>query len=130
MCNEKQDKKIDTGYDYRFLDFRLDQLQEQITKGLTKLEQESQANNKEVIQILQTMQEGQNEQNKQLVELRQRQSNTEIQLKRLDAMREKIAEHSTDILNMERRLGIYQTVLIGVTISVVASAIILLVQLI
>ena len=125
MCNEKRKE-----YDYRFLDYRLDQLAQQINKGLTKLEQETTANNKEVVQILQTMQEGQNEQNKQLVQLQQRQNNIESQIERIDELKEEVTTNKTQITNIERRLEIYQAVLIGVTISVVASIIILVIQLI
>lgn len=127
MCNEQNDHEK---YDYRFLAYRLDQLEQHINKGLTRLEQETTANNKEVIQLLQTMQEGQNEQNKQLVELQQRQVYFETRLKKIDAINTEVTKNKTQIQNIERRLSIYQAVLIGITISVIASTIMLVIQMI
>ena len=62
--SDEQETTIDE--DYRFIDYRLNQLETNLRKGQEKLEREQQNNYKEIMHLLQVMQEGNNEQNKQL----------------------------------------------------------------
>lgn len=98
--------------DYRFILYRIDQL-----------ETGEKENFKQIMQMLQVMQEGQTEQSNKIIELSQRQYALEEKTKRIDILKEELATNKTEIINIDRRLGLYQTVLIGVTISVVASII-------
>ena len=69
MCNEH--KHTEDTQEYRFIDYRLDQLELNLRKGQEKLEQDQQRNYKELIQMLQVMQEANNEQNKQINSLKE-----------------------------------------------------------
>lgn len=109
MCNEtrKQEQEI---RDYRFVIYRIDQL-----------ENEEKENFKEIMKTLRILQEGLNTQNNKIIELQQRQYAIEEKSKRVDAMRETLTKHEERIGDHDRRLGIYQAVLIGVTIAVVGA---------
>jgi uncharacterized protein (DUF3084 family) len=128
MCNEKTKEK-DNPYDYRFIDYRLTQLENNLRKGQEKLEQDQKSNYQELIKILQTMQESSNNLSQKIIELKERQYALEEKSKRVDQMKETIATHEEKISDHDRRLGIYQTVLIGVTITVVAAVVIFILKL-
>jgi uncharacterized protein (DUF3084 family) len=127
MCNEKTKEK-DNNYDYRFIDYRLTQLENNLRKGQEKLEQDQKSNYQELIKILQTMQESSNNLSQKIIELKERQYALEEKSKRVDQMKETIATHEEKISDHDRRLGIYQTVLIGVTITVVAAVVIFILK--
>ena len=120
MNNETED----TTYDYRFLDYRLDQLELNLRKGQEKLEKEYKESNKTILETLTAMQEGQNEQNRTIVELIQRQKNVEEKMKCIDKLRDVATENTTRVKELERRIDIYKQVLIGVGISAVSALII------
>jgi uncharacterized protein (DUF3084 family) len=128
MCNEKTKEK-DNNYDYRFIDYRLTQLENNLRKGQEKLEQDQKSNYQELIRMLQTMQESSNNLSQKIIELKERQYALEEKSKRVDQMKETIATHEERISDHDRRLGIYQTVLIGVTITVVAAVVIFILKL-
>lgn len=121
MCNEKMNKE--QLKDYRFIDYRLDQLELRITKGLEKLETEQAENNKEILRTLQLMQEGQNEQNKTLIELSTRQENMEQKVQCIDRLREIATKNTTEIREVERRLEIYKQLLLVVGTGVAVALI-------
>jgi uncharacterized protein (DUF3084 family) len=127
MCNEKTKEK-DNHYDYRFIDYRLTQLENNLRKGQEKLEQDQKTNYQELIKMLQTMQESSNNLSQKIIELKERQYALEEKSKRVDQMKETIATHEEKISDHDRRLGIYQTVLIGVTITVVAAVVIFILK--
>ena len=97
--------------DYRFIDYRLNQLETNLRKGQEKLEQEQQNNYKEIMHILQVMQEGNNEQNKQLIEVIQRQKTVEEKMGCIDKLREVATKNTTEIKDIERRIEIYKQIL-------------------
>ena len=109
MCNENKQKT--NADDYRFIDYRLDQLETNLRKGQEKLEQEQNQNYKELIQMLQIMQENNNEQNKQLIEVNQRQITLEEKMKCIDKLREVATKNTTEIKDIERRIEIYKQIL-------------------
>jgi len=112
LPTNEPNKQNDTGthYDYRFLDYRLDQLEHKIGKGLDRLELEQTNNYKEILKTLQLMQDGNNEQNKQLVEISQRQQSMEEQLKCIDRLKEVATSHKEQINNIYHRFAIYQKI--------------------
>lgn len=114
MCNEpinnKKKRYEEELKDYRFIIYRLDQL-----------ESEEKENFKQLMQMLQAMQQGMNEQNKTIVELTQRQRTLEEKMEKVESLSVQDAKHSTEISNIYRRLNIYKAVLIAVTGSVLAS---------
>lgn len=114
MCNEKkeniQEKYSQDMKDYRLIIYRLDQL-----------ESEQKESFRELTRMLQTMQEHLNTHSERIIELSQRQVALEDKINTMDSLNELAAKHTTEIANIDRRLGIYQAVLIGVTISLVAA---------
>lgn len=127
MDNEQMDQITDPNpnYDYRFFDYRLNKLEQEISKGLLKLEQETDAQNKEVMKMLQLMQEGNNEQNKTLVQLSQRQQSMEEKMVCIEKLKEVATENRTRIKEVERRLEVYKQILFvvgtGVAISLIKA---------
>lgn len=107
--SDEQETTIDE--DYRFIDYRLNQLETNLRKGQEKLEQEQQNNYKEIMQLLQVMQEGNNEQNKQLIEVIQRQKTVEEKMSCIDKLREVATKNTTEIKDIERRIEIYKQIL-------------------
>ena len=110
MCNEKiTDKSTET--DYRFIDYRLDQLELNLRKGQEKLEQETTQNYKELLQMLQQIQENNTEQSKQIIEVIQRQKTFEEKIKCIDKLKEVATKNTTQIKDIERRIEIYKQIL-------------------
>jgi len=107
--SDEQETTIDE--DYRFIDYRLNQLETNLRKGQEKLEQEQQNNYKEIMHLLQVMQEGNNEQNKQLIEVVQRQKTVEEKMRCIDKLREVATKNTTEIKDIERRIEIYKQIL-------------------
>lgn len=109
MSDEQNNELIDD--DYRFIDYRLNQLEQNLRKGQEKLEREQQNNYKEIMHLLQVMQEGNNEQNKQLIEVVQRQKTVEEKMQCIDKLREVATKNTTEIKDIERRIEIYKQIL-------------------
>lgn len=107
--SDEQETTIDE--DYRFIDYRLNQLEQNLRKGQEKLEQEQNRNYKELMHLLQVMQEGNNEQNKQLIEVVQRQKTVEEKMGCIDKLREVATKNTTEIKDIERRIEIYKQIL-------------------
>ena len=110
VMSDEQNKKTSDD-DYRFIDYRLNQLEQNLRKGQEKLEQETQNNYKEIMHLLQVMQEGNNEQNKQLIEVVQRQKTVEEKMGCIDKLREVATKNTTEIKDIERRIEIYKQIL-------------------
>lgn len=120
MCPEdvnkgKEEQEIK---DYRFILYRLDQL-----------EVSEKENFKEIMKMLQVMQQGQNEQNKTIIELNQRMYAVEEKIKCIDKLKEAAATRKTEVNNLYRRLDIYKAVLIGISITVVGTLLIQILRL-
>ena len=107
--SDEQETTIDE--DYRFIDYRLNQLEQNLRKGQEKLEQEQNRNYKELMHLLQVMQENNNEQNKQLIEVNQRQITLEEKMQCIDKLREVATKNTTEIKDIERRIEIYKQIL-------------------
>jgi len=121
--SDEQETTIDE--DYKFIDYRLNQLETNLRKGQEKLEQEQQNNYKEIMHLLQVMQEGNNEQNKQLIEVVQRQKTVEEKMQCIDKLREVATKNTTEINEIERRLEVYKQILFvvgtGVAIALIKA---------
>lgn len=126
MCNEQQ---ADTDQ-YRFLDYRLDQLEQNLRKGQERLENEYKEQNKQIMQTLTMMQESMGQHNTAIVEVTQRISNIEQKAETLDNIRERTTKHHERIKELERRLDIYKQVLIAVSVTVVGAILIELIRII
>lgn len=105
----------------RFIDYRLTQLEINLNKALTKLEQEQQENNRTLQNSLQALQEGINSQSRTLIELEQKEKALEEKLVCIDKLKEAATKNTTRVHNIERRLDIYKQVLIAVAGGVVIA---------
>lgn len=125
VMSDEQETTIDE--DYKFIDYRLNQLETNLRKGQEKLEQEQQNNYKEIMHLLQVMQEANNEQNKQLIEVIQRQKTVEEKMQCIDKLKEVATKNRTEIHEIERRLEIYKQILFvvgtGVAIALITELI-------
>lgn len=120
MCNEKNtDNDV---YDYRFISYRLDQLEQNLVKGQEKLEHEQSQNYKELLRMLQVMQESNSEQNKMIIELNQRMRTVETNMKCIDKIKEYTTLHHAEIKNINRRLNIYKVSLSGIAVTIIGAA--------
>lgn len=116
MCHEKNKNEQELK-DYRFILYRIDQL-----------EHEEKENFKQLMQMLQIMQEGQNEQNKTLIELTQRQQVVEQKIQSIDRLKEVAAEHGEGIRNLSKRLEIYKQILMALGTGVGVALLIELIK--
>ena len=132
MCNEKTiPKKGDIQEnDYRFIDYRLTQLENNLRQGQERLEQEYKEANKQILETLKLMQENNNEINKSIIELAQRQSATENRINNLDLLKETATKNRTEINEIERRLDIYKQILFLIGGTAVTSLMMAIFQLI
>lgn len=125
MCNEKQDNE-----EYRFLDYRLDQLENNLRKGQERLENEYKEQNKQIMQTLTVMQESMGQHNTAIVEVTQRISNIEQKAETLDNIRERTTKHHERIKELERRLDIYKQILIALSVTVVGAIVVEIIKII
>lgn len=124
MCNEPNNDKTPTREeikDYRFIDYRLNQLEHNLRRGQERLEQEYKEQNKQIMSTLTLMQEGLNQQNSSIVELTQRVHSLEDQSTCVDKLREATVKNTTEIKELERRMDIYKQILVGVIVTLGAS---------
>ena len=111
MCNENNEKEPTSTEAYKFIEYRLDQLETNLRKGQEKLEADAKQNNEEIMQLLQQNNQTLLEQNKQLVELQQRQINVEEKVSCINRLREVATKNRSNIHEIERRLEIYKQIL-------------------
>ena len=123
MCNENNEKELTSTEAYKFIEYRLDQLETNLRKGQEKLEADAKHNNKEIMQLLHQNNQTLLEQNKQLVELQQRQINVEEKVSCINRLREVATKNRTNIHEIERRLEVYKQILFvigtGVAIALI-----------
>lgn len=112
MCNEKTNTKKQTPmYDYRFIDYRLTQLEQNLRKGQEKLETDQTQNYKEILQALQALQKDNHTQNQTLTELKQRITQLEQNNNCFERIKEKTIEHNKEIKRLTERLDIYKQIM-------------------
>lgn len=119
MCNEKN--KTKNREEQRFIDYRLTQLEINLNKSLTKLEQERKQDYTLLQDSLKALQEGINSQSRTLIELEQKEKALEEKLVCIDKLKEAATKNTTKVHNIERRLDIYKQVLIAVAGGVVIA---------
>lgn len=117
LTNIEKEVNDESIKDYRFIIYRLDQL-----------ENEEKENFRQLMQTLQLMQEGMNEQNKTLTELRERQNTLEEKTSHITGLVEITTKHETELKNIYHRLNIYKAVLVGVSISFLGYVLLTIIQ--
>lgn len=125
MDNEHNKKELTRTDEYKFIEYRLDQLEQNLRKGQEKLESDAKHNNEEIMHLLQQNNQTLIEQNKQLVELQQRQINVEEKVSCINRLREVATKNRSNIHEIERRLEIYKQILFvvgtGVAIALIKA---------
>ena len=122
MCNENKTNNTHEK-DYRFLDYRLNQLETTLKTGQEKIEQEQKQNYNELLRILQQLQEGNSTQNQTLTELNTRIKNVEKKMPCIDSLEKTATGHAKQIENLERRLDIYKQITTGIGIALIGTMI-------
>ena len=104
--------------DYRFLDYRITQLENKLDKGLNKLEHEQREYNLQVMNTLHQLQEGQQKTYENIAQIQQRQSDMEDKLRCIDKLREVTNRNSERIQNnntaTNHRIDVVQKILFAV----------------
>ena len=125
MSDEQNKKELTRTEEYKFIEYRLNQLEQNLRKGQEKLEADAKHNNEEIMHLLQQNNQTLLEQNKQLVELHQRQINVEEKVSCINRLREVATKNRTNIHEIERRLEVYKQILFvvgtGVAIALIKA---------
>lgn len=97
--------------DYRFFDYRLDQLEHNLREGQLRIEQEYKASHTQLLETLRVLQENNNTQNKNIIELKEQTKNLEEKVHCIDKLKEVATIHKQRVDNIDRRLEIYKQIL-------------------
>lgn len=119
--------------DYRFLDYRLTQLENKLERGLDNIEQEQRRYNIEVMKTLQQLQEGQNKTYENMAKVRQRLDDMDEKIKAIDNLKDKTAENTQAVKSVNHRVDVVQKILFavgGAAIAALFSAIVSIVLLV
>lgn len=111
MCNEKNNKKEDQVNDYRFLDYRLNQLELKLGEGLKKIEEEQKEYNLQVMETLQRLQEGQNKTYETIAQLEQRTLNLEQRITCIDTLKKAANKNTERNKHLNHRVNVIQKIL-------------------
>ena len=117
------DEEIRKEYDYKFLDYRLNQLEQNLKQGQQKLEETQTQNYNEILQILKTLTEGNSTQNQTLTELNTRIKNVEKKMPNIDSLEKTTTGHAKQIENLETRLDTYKQITIAIVVALVGTMI-------
>lgn len=125
MGNEKNIESHPLDEDYRFIDYRLDQLEHNLQKGQERLEQESKRNYEEILKTLRAMQQSQTEQNKQLIIHEGKLTRIEEKIQKIDHLNDASTESKQEIINIHHRLGVIRKIMFligGATVTALITA--------
>ena len=115
MANEAENQKEDIHPDYRFLDYRLDQLELKLASGLEKIEADQHTYNTQVMQTLQTLQEGQSRTYESMAQIKERQDNMEQRLECIEGLKKTATKNTERIKDNDRnvthRIDVVQRIL-------------------
>lgn len=125
--NNNKNKNNTRTNDYRFLDYRLTQLENKLERGLEQIETEQRRYNLEVMQTLQQLQEGQNKTAEGMAKVRQRLDDMDEKIKAIDKLKESANKNTARIDSTNHRIDVVQKILFavgGAAISALFTAII------
>jgi len=100
--------------DYRFLDYRLNQLELKLERGLEQIETEQRRYNIEVMKTLQTLQEGQNRTTENMAKVRQHIDDMEEKLKCIDKLKDVASKNTARVTAVNHRVDVVQKILFAV----------------
>ena len=138
MCNQKNNKTIEDKEttkllnDYKFIDYRLTQLENKLEKGLENIEQEQRNYNLEVMKTLHSLQEGQNKTSENMAKVQQRIETLEHNERYIDNLKDVARTNTTSIEAVNHRVYVVQKILFavgGAAVSALFAAAFSIVQL-
>lgn len=125
--NKNNNKNNTPTNDYRFLDYRLTQLENKLERGLEQIETEQRRYNIEVMKTLQQLQEGQNKTYENMAKVRQRLDDMDEKIKAIDKLKESANKNTARIDSTNHRIDVVQKILFavgGAAISALFTAIV------
>ena len=121
MCNQNKKptqqetmKNNNNTGDYRFLDYRLNQLELKLERGLEQIETEQRRYNIEVMKTLQTLQEGQNRTTENMAKVRQHIDDMEEKIKCIDKLKDVASKNTARVTAVNHRVDVVQKILFAV----------------
>lgn len=134
MCNNKKNNNTTNTLtreeleNYRFLDYRLTQIEQNLQAGQKRLEQETQRQNQQIITILNTLQEQSLTNQENITLLKTKVHNLEKDHTCLEKLKEAAHTNSTKLQEHHRRLDIYKQILLTIGTTAATSLILALIQ--
>lgn len=145
MCNTKNKNNTDTITnsttknndivainDYKFIDYRLTQLENKLEKGLSNLEQDHRRNTTEIMKTLQTLQLGQTKTGEAMAKMQQRINTLEQNQHSIEKIKDTSNKNITRIEATNHRIDVVQKILFavgGAAVSALFAAAFSIVQL-
>ena len=120
MCNENKQEEEE----YRFMDYRLDQLEKNLEREIQKIEQEQRRNNTEIMKTLQTLQEGVNNTTRTLIVHEGKLNSIEEKSKCLEELKKETTKQAQQIKTLYSRMSTYRQLLMGVGIAALGAVLI------
>lgn len=115
---------------YRFLDYRLNQIEKNLREGQQRIEQETNKQNKQVLNILNKLQQQAVTNQENISLLKQKVASIEVCTNKIDKLNKAADINSTKIKELERRLDIYKALLLASGTAAISSILIGVIQLI
>lgn len=139
MCNNQKNNKHTEDKetakllnDYKFIDYRLTQLENKLEKGLESIEQEQRTYQLEVMKTLHCLQEGQNKTSENMAKVQQRIETLEHNERYIDNLKDAARTNTTSIEAVNHRVDVVQKILFavgGAAVSALFAAAFSIVQL-
>ena len=107
--------------DYRFLDYRLNQLELKLERGLEQIETEQRRYNIEVMKTLQTLQEGQHKTTENMAKVQQHIGDMEEKLKCIDKLKDVASKNTARITAVNHRVDVVQKILFAVATAAISA---------
>lgn len=113
--------------DYRFLNYRLNQLELNLRKGIEKIETDNQTYNTQLMQTLQQLQTGQSKTYEAMAQIKQRQDNLEEKMACVESLKKNSIKHDERIKNVNdntnHRIDVIQKILFIVASTAIGAAV-------
>ncbi len=113
--------------DYRFLNYRLNQLELNLRKGIEKIETDNQNYNSQLMQTLQQLQTGQSKTYEAMAQIKQRQDNLEEKMACVESLKKNSIKHDERIKNVNdntnHRIDVIQKILFIVASTAIGAAV-------
>jgi len=107
--------------EYHFINYRLTNLEKNLSEAIKKLETEQQNYNTQIMQTLQKLQEGQNQSHETISKLEQRTTELEKNLTCLDKLKDAASKNSERNKHTNHRIDVIQRILLIVGTAAITA---------